>query len=155
MISRRSFVAQAAGLGLTLTVGPRLWALGSTAPVTLTVYKSPTCGCCAKWVDHVKAAGFEAVVHDDDDMDTVKDNLGVPRALRSCHTAQVEKYLIEGHVPAEDIRRLLAERPRVAGLAVPGMPGSSPGMAVPGAPHEPFEVLSFQLDGTTRLFAKR
>jgi hypothetical protein len=106
-------------------------------------------------VDHIKAAGFAATVHDDDDMDTVKDNLGVPRELRSCHTSQVEKYILEGHVPAEDIQRLLAERPKVAGLAVPGMPRSSPGMAVPGAPHEPFEVLSYQPDGTTRLFANR
>jgi hypothetical protein len=154
MISRRRFVFQAAGFGLALAGGKSLWAHSAGDPATLTIYKSPTCGCCAKWVDHVKAAGFQTVVHDDDDMSTVKDNLGVPRSLRSCHTTQVEKYLVEGHVPAEDIRRLLAERPKVAGLAVPGMPSSSPGMAVPGDPHEPFEVLSFQLDGTSELFAK-
>ena len=155
MISRRSFVAQAAGLGLTLTVGPRLWALGSTAPVTLTVYKSPTCGCCAKWVDHVKAAGFKTVVHEDEDMDSVKDALGVPRDMRSCHTAQVDKYLIEGHVPAEDITNLLARKPKAAGLAAPGMPASSPGMAVQGQPHEPYDVLLFQRDGKAEVFAKR
>jgi hypothetical protein len=102
----------------------------------------------------VKAAGFTTVVHDDDDMTTVKDNLGVPSKLRSCHTAQVGKYVLEGHVPAEDIQRLLKERPKVAGLAVPGMPASSPGMAVPGEPHEPFEVLAYQADGATQLFAK-
>lgn len=153
MISRRTFVAQAAALGGALAGSGSLWAL-ATAPATLTVYKSRTCGCCAKWVDHVKAAGFQTVVHDDEDMDTVKDNLGVPRGVRSCHTAQVEKYLLEGHVPAEDIRRLLKEKPKVAGLAVPGMPGSSPGMAVAGTPHEPFETVSFQLDGKTALYAR-
>jgi hypothetical protein len=153
MISRRTFVVRTAGLGLALAGGERLWAR-TAAPARLTIYKSPTCGCCAKWVDHVAAAGFATVVHDHEDMDPVKDNLGVPRALRSCHTAQVEKYLVEGHVPAEDIVRLLKERPAVAGLAVPGMPASSPGMAVPGAPHEPYEVLSFRLDGTTERYAR-
>jgi hypothetical protein len=87
-------------------------------------------------------------------MDTVKESLGVPRAMWSCHTAQVEKYLIEGHVPAEDIKQLLAQRPQAAGLAAPGMPASSPGMAVPGEPHEPFDVLLFRGDGSTEVFAK-
>jgi hypothetical protein len=154
MISRRTFVIQATGLGAALAGGSRLWGVATDNPTTLTVYKSPTCGCCTKWVDHVKAAGFATVVHDDDDMTTVKDNLGVPGKLRSCHTAQVGKYVLEGHVPAEDIQRLLKERPKLAGLAVPGMPASSPGMAVPGEPHEPFEVLAYQPDGTTQLFAK-
>ena len=155
MISRRRFLIQAAGAGTALAGGNRLWASAVSAPATLTIYKSPTCGCCAKWVDHVKAAGFRTVVYDENDMTSVKDHLGVPRDLRSCHTSQVEKYLIEGHVPAEDIRRLLAQRPKVAGLAAPGMPASSPGMAVPGDPHEPFEVLAFRQDGTTELFAQR
>ncbi|MEZ0334336.1 MAG: DUF411 domain-containing protein [Gemmatimonadales bacterium] len=154
MISRRTFVIQATGLGVALAGGNRLWAIVTDNPPSLTVYKSATCGCCTKWVDYVKAAGFTTVVHDEDDMSTVKDNLGVPAKLRSCHTAQVEKYVIEGHVPAEDIQRLLKDRPKVAGLAVPGMPASSPGMAVPGEPHEPFEVLAFQFDGTTQVFAK-
>lgn len=154
MISRRSFVVQATGFGLALAGGRSLWAYSVGSPATLTIYKSPTCGCCAKWVEHVKAAGFHTVVHDDEDMAAVKDNLGVPRALRSCHTTQVEKYLLEGHVPAADIQRLLAERPKVAGLAVPGMPASSPGMASPGEPHEPFEVLAFQLDGAMEPFAR-
>jgi hypothetical protein len=153
MISRRAFVARAAGFGVALAGGRPLWAHSYEDPATLTVYKSRTCGCCAKWVDHVKAAGFATVVHDEEDMRGVKDNLGVPSRLRSCHTAQVDKYVLEGHVPAEDIRRLLKDRPKVAGLAVPGMPASSPGMAVPGEPHEPFDVLSFQLDGSTEVFA--
>jgi hypothetical protein len=116
---------------------------------------SPTCGCCAKWVDHVTAAGFKTVVHKEQDMDTVKESLGVPRDVRSCHTALVDKYLIEGHVPAEDIRKLLAQKPKAAGLAAPGMPASSPGMAVPGEPHEPFDVLLFQRDGKSEVFAHR
>ena len=157
MISRRSFVGQAAGLGLALAGGKSLWGAmpGSTTDPTMTIYMSPTCGCCGKWVDHVKAAGFKTVVHEEPDMDTVKESLGVPRDLRSCHTAQVGKYLIEGHVPADDIRKLLAQQPKAAGLAAPGMPASSPGMAVAGQPHEPFDVLLFQRDGTSEVFAKR
>jgi hypothetical protein len=156
MITRRSFIARAALVGAGLASGRRLWAqLGAPAyPATLTIYKSPTCGCCAKWVDYVKAAGFRTVVHDEDDMDQVKDRLGVPKSLRSCHTAQVDRYIIEGHVPAEDIRRLLEQEPKLAGLAAPGMPASSPGMAVPGAPREPYEVVAFQVDGKSEVYAK-
>jgi hypothetical protein len=158
MMSRRSFVGHAAGAGLALAGGQSLWAAvarPAADSITMTIYMSPTCGCCAKWVDHVKAAGFKTEVHKDQDMDDVKDSLGVPRDLRSCHTAQVDKYLIEGHVPAEDIRNLLAKKPEAAGLAAPGMPASSPGMAVPGEPHEPFDVLIFQRDGKTAVFARR
>jgi hypothetical protein len=157
MISRRSFVGQAAGLGLALSGGKSLWAAmsGADADPTMTIYMSPTCGCCAKWVDHVKAAGFKTVVHEEQDMDTVKESLGVPRDMRSCHTAQVDKYLIEGHVPAEDVRKLLAQKPKAAGLAAPGMPASSPGMALPGEPHEAFDVLLFQRDGKSEVFAHR
>jgi hypothetical protein len=156
MMSRRSFVGHAAGAGLALAGGTSLWAAvaGPAAPTRMTIYMSPTCGCCAKWVDHVKAAGFKAVVHEDEDMETVKDSLGVPKDLRSCHTAQVDKYLIEGHVPAEDIKALLAKKPAAAGLAAPGMPASSPGMAMPGQPHEAYEVLLFQRDGSSEVYAK-
>lgn len=155
MITRRSFVAQAAGVMLVALSGKRLWGqLGRFHPVTLTVYKSPTCGCCSKWVDHVKAAGFAVEVHDEEEMDRVKDRLGVPPDLRSCHTAQADGYLIEGHVPAEDIRQLLTTRPKVAGLAVPGMPKSTPGMAMPGAATEPYMVVSFQKGGATQVYAR-
>ena len=101
-------------LGLALAGGRSLWAAVRTPAVspTMTIYMSPTCGCCAKWVDHVKAAGFTTVVHEDEDMDVVKESLGVPGDMRSCHTAQVDKYLIEGHVPAEDIKKLLDQKPR-------------------------------------------
>ena len=156
MISRRSFLAQAAGLGAALAGGRSLWAAAAaTDPRTMTIYMSPTCGCCAKWVDHVKAAGFKTVVHEEEDMDTVKDSLGVPRDMRSCHTAQVEKYLIEGHVPAQDIEALLTKKPDAAGLAAPGMPASSPGMAVPGEPHQPYDVVLFRRDGSSEVFARR
>jgi hypothetical protein len=156
MISRRSFLAQTAALGASLAGGKSLWAAAAagTDPATMTIYMSPTCGCCAKWVDHVRAAGFRTVVHEDEDMETVKDSLGVPKDMRSCHTAQVEKYLIEGHVPAEDIKSLLAKKPGAAGLAAPGMPPSSPGMAVPGQPHEPYDVLLFGRDGKSEVYAK-
>ena len=157
MMSRRLFVGQAAGFGLALAGGKSPWAAipGSAADPTMTIYMSPTCGCCANWVDHVKAAGFTTVVHEEQDMDIVKESLGIPREMRSCHTAQVDKYLVEGHVPAEDIRKLLARRPKAAGLAAPGMPASSPGMAVPGQPHEPYDVLLFQGDGKSEVFARR
>ena len=157
MLSRRTFVGQAAGLGLALAGGKSLW--GALPPrranPTMTIYMSPTCGCCAKWVDHVEAAGFKTVVHKEEDMDTVKQSLGVPSQVRSCHTAQVDRYLIEGHVPAEDIRKLVDARPKAAGLAAPGMPSSSPGMAVPGEPHEPYDVVLFQRDGTSEVFSHR
>ena len=153
MISRRTFLGQTAGLGLALAAGRPVWAL-PVAPGSITVFKSRSCMCCAEWVDHLKAAGFAVVVHDEEEMDMVKDNLGVPSGVRSCHTAQVGKYLVEGHVPAEDIRRLLKEKPAAAGLAVPGMPASAPGMDRPGQPHQPYEVLAFQRDGATEVFAK-
>ena len=157
MMSRRTFVGQAAGFGLALAGGESLWSAvrPQGADPTMAIFMSPTCGCCAKWVDHLKSAGFKTVVHEEEDMDTVKESLGVPREMRSCHTGQVDKYLIEGHVPADDIRKLLAAKPKAAGLAAPGMPASSPGMAVPGEPHEPYEVLLFQRDGKSEVFARR
>ncbi|MGH7535081.1 MAG: DUF411 domain-containing protein [Gemmatimonadales bacterium] len=155
MISRRGFVALAAGLALPLSVARRLRAGAAPAGGTpITVYKGASCGCCVKWVDHLREAGFEPTSHDEEDLDRIKDRLGIPQPLRSCHTAQVDGYLVEGHVPAADVRKLITLKPRVAGLAVPGMPASSPGMAVPGAPHQPFEVLSFQTDGSTRVYAR-
>src|SRR5438132_1041233 len=120
MSTRRAFVAQAAGLALGAVGVHRLLAAADTVPGTaITVYKNPTCGCCAKWVDHLRASGFMPAVHDEEDMDAVKDSMGVPKSVRSCHTAILGRYLLEGHVPASDLRRLLADRPGVAGLAVP------------------------------------
>lgn len=157
MIKRRVFLARTAGLVAVGVTGRRLWAqlpglAMSSTPIT--VYKSRTCGCCTKWVDHLQANGFTPTVHDDEEMDKLKDKLRVPQDVRSCHTAQAEGYLIEGHVPASDIKRLLAERPKVAGLAVPGMPPLTPGMAPPGVEPHDFDVVAFQTDGTTRTFAR-
>jgi hypothetical protein len=101
----------------------------------------------------LKAEGFDPRVHDEEAMDRIKDELGIPLAVRSCHTAIAGKYLIEGHVPAADIRKLLRQRPAVAGLAVPGMPDRAPGMAAPGAEVGGFDVLAFQSSGKTEVFA--
>ena len=150
MLSRRGFVAGVAGLFLA---GRRTgWA--APGPTAITVYKSRSCGCCAKWVDHLTAQGFKPLVQDEEDMDGLKDELGVPKAVRSCHTAIAGAYLIEGHVPAADIRKALSDRPKARGLAVPGMPAGTPGMAESEAAMGGFEVLAFQSDGSTRSFAR-
>lgn len=119
------------------------------------VYKSPTCGCCSLWADHMEEAGFQVTRHDQPNPTPVKDELGVPRPLRSCHTAVVGGYVIEGHVPADVVRRLLDERPPVAGLAVPGMPIGSPGMEVPGRPADSYEILAFDDEGSTVVYESR
>ena len=119
---------------------------------TVTVYKSPTCGCCKSWVEHVKAAGFAVEVHDLDDLGEIKDEAGVPDGARSCHTAIVDGYAIEGHVPAETIKRLLKERPKIAGLAVPGMPAGSPGMEVPGQAADKYDVVAFDRKGALTVY---
>jgi hypothetical protein len=112
------------------------------------VYKTPTCGCCTKWIDHLEAAGFVVESRDLSDLTVIKATNGVPARLASCHTAVVAGYVIEGHVPASDIERLLRERPAVSGLAVPGMPKGSPGMELPDPRrHERYEVLAFGPDG--------
>ncbi|HLO78419.1 MAG TPA: DUF411 domain-containing protein [Magnetospirillum sp.] len=118
------------------------WAAGEA----MTVYKAESCGCCAGWVDHMKAKGHTANVVTMDDVAPMKQKLHVPEAMQSCHTAVIDGYVIEGHVPAEAIAKLLAERPKVTGLAAPGMPQGSPGMS--GRP-EPFVVYAFGPDGAT------
>lgn len=121
-----------------------------SAPV-VTVYKSPTCGCCSKWVDHLKANGFKVAAFNVDDVMQHKSRLGVPPAMGSCHTAEVAGYVVEGHVPAQDIQRLLRERPAARGLTVPGMPQGSPGME--GPRKDAFDVLLIDPRGSTRVFA--
>lgn len=120
---------------------------------TVTVYKSPTCGCCAKWVDHMRASGFRVVVHDTADVASVRARHGVSGLLAACHTALVGGYVVEGHVPAADVRRLLRERPDVAGLAVPGMPMGAPGMEGPYR-SDRYQVLAFDRDGGGGVFAR-
>lgn len=122
-----------------------------SGPQKLVVYKTPTCGCCAKWVDHMEAAGFEVEVHDQNDLSAIKANNGVRREFSSCHTAFVDGYVVEGHVPAVYVQKLLKDRPEVAGLTVPGMPMGSPGME--GSYSEPYDVLTFDRAGQTTVFA--
>lgn len=118
---------------------------------SITVYKSPTCGCCAKWVTHLQENGFEVETIDLQDMNPVKTEAGISRQLASCHTAKTGGYVIEGHVPASDIKRLLKERPNVAGLTVPGMPMGSPGME--GNRKDNYDVLMFTKTGETAVFS--
>ena len=125
----------------------------TTAPV-VQVYKSPSCGCCANWIEHLRTSGFDVRTNNVQDITAVKNAYRVPEPLGSCHTATVDGYVIEGHVPAWDIRRLLKERPPLVGIAVAGMPAGSPGMETPGAKPQPFNVMSFDKAGKTAVFAK-
>lgn len=123
----------------------------SSSLPTVVVHKTPTCGCCAKWVDHVKAAGFAVEVHDHQNLATIKLEHGVSGELQSCHTAIVDGYVVEGHVPADQIIRLITERPDVKGIAVPGMPIGSPGMEQ-GPRVEPYNVVAFDGQGNVALY---
>ncbi|MEO8636512.1 MAG: DUF411 domain-containing protein [Gemmatimonadales bacterium] len=121
------------------------------APLTITVYHSPTCGCCKKWVEYLRAEGFTVKSIEQEDLTDIKAELGVAPKLRSCHTAVIAGYVIEGHVPAADIRRLLSEKPKVTGLTAPGMPSSAPGM---DAGKDPYDVLAFDGKGVTTVWAR-
>ena len=155
-MTRRTWLASVAGtmagaaaLGVLLPAVAR----GAGGPVTLTVYKDPSCGCCKAWVVHLTANGIPTVVKDRSDMAALKDSMGVPAALRSCHTAVAGKYVIEGHVPAADVKRLLATAPKgVLGLAVPNMPAGSPGMETPGR-SDRYDVIAFGAGGKTHVFS--
>ncbi len=120
---------------------------------TMTVYKSPACGCCAKWVEHVEKHGFTVKTVPTENMAAVKARLGVPGTLRSCHTTTVGGYVVEGHVPAADIKRLLAQKPKAKGIAVAGMPIGSPGMEH-GDHREPYATMLIGADGKTTVFAR-
>lgn len=120
---------------------------------TILVHKSATCTCCSKWVEHLRKAGFKVEVHNDSDLNHIKQVLGVPESLSSCHTAMVNGYVIEGHVPAADIRRLMVEKPAIRGLAVPGMPIGSPGMEARDK-QEPYDVLAIPASGEATVFAR-
>jgi hypothetical protein len=141
-VKRRAFLGLALGLVSSLNV--------RAAPLTVDVYKSPTCGCCGNWVGHLRASGFAVDVKEVPDADAWRAKAGVPARFASCHTAFVAGYVIEGHVPAAEIRRLLVERPNALGLAVPGMPAGAPGMD--GTPAGGFDVLLLQPDGTSRVY---
>ena len=118
---------------------------------SIQVYKSPTCGCCEQWISHLEANGFEVVAKDLPDVSVVKRQNGLPPSLASCHTAIVGGYVVEGHVPAADIERLLREKPKIVGLAVPGMPIGSPGME--GPKPEAYDVIAFDGQGHQQVYA--
>ena len=165
-VSRRAWLATAASACAALALPRRAAAALAatsdpyTAPDTrtpITVFKDPLCGCCQQWVAHMAAAGFRPAIQDVADLDAVRQRYGVPTAVHACHTALVGDYVIEGHVPAADVRRLLRDRPRIAGrtargLAVPGMPAGSPGMDANRA-EERYTVLAFDATGATTRFA--
>ena len=146
-LSRRSFIG-----GMAAAALPRM---GLAKERTIEVWKTPTCGCCAAWVEHLQDAGFNVAATDVDQgaLDQVKDSLCVPTMLRSCHTARVGGYVVEGHVPAEDIELLLSFTPEIAGIAVPGMPVGSPGMEM-GGDVEPYATYAFDKTGPTAIFAR-
>ena len=135
----------AAGLGLPLSA----WAAGNDSLIT--VWKNPDCGCCKEWVTHLQKNGFEVVTNDIPDTAPMRQKLGLPAKFGSCHTAQLGAYVIEGHVPAQEIRRLMREKPKAIGLAVPGMPVGSPGMEV-GSRQDAYDVLLVLADGSSRAY---
>ncbi|MCM8854684.1 MAG: DUF411 domain-containing protein [Candidatus Thiodiazotropha sp.] len=136
---------------------PVSWVLASFLIVSqvnaadIVVYKSPTCGCCSAWIKHLQKNGFSVEMHDRKNMHLVKNSLGVPSHLQSCHTALVGDYIVEGHVPADDITRLLKEKPAVKGITVPGMPMGSPCME--GPRNDKYDVLTFEKNGKTRIYS--
>jgi len=148
----RPFALGVSVVALALTTGAApVSPIVSPKTPTITVYKDPGCGCCKNWIEHLIKHGYRVDAKDTPGMTEVKRTLGVPDRLSACHTAVVNGYFIEGHVPASDIARLLREKPKVAGLAVPGMPMGSPGMEGPRAQH--YQVLSFDKAGKTKVFA--
>jgi len=141
-LTRRAFLVGTAVAATNTAVAQEL----GDRPV-MRVSKDPNCGCCMGWIEHIRAAGFKITVVEMSDLAPLKSRLRVPKRLASCHTAELDGYVIEGHVPAAAIKRLLIERPHAIGLAVPGMPIGSPGMEVPGAPDEIYEVVLFSPSG--------
>ncbi len=136
-----------------LSVGGLLAVQQDTSAADIVVYKNPTCGCCKGWIKHLKENGYTVEVKNRDDVTPIKKELGVPNNLQSCHTAKVDGYVIEGHVPADLISKLRREKPQIRGLAVPGMPMGSPGME--GAYKDAYNIISFDNDGKTSIYARR
>jgi hypothetical protein len=149
-ISRRDAIRL---FSLTAAIGAGRSVAAFAQATPLVVYKDPDCGCCEKWVAHMKANGFAPTVTNTRDVASIKRQHHVPDALASCHTALVGGYVIEGHVPAADVKRLLAQKSKgVVGLTIPGMPSSAPGMDM--TPFKPYTVLSFDAQGKTTVFAE-
>lgn len=152
MPSRRDWLRSSLLGAATVLVGRHRLFAAPAAPV-VTVYKDPGCECCSKWVKHMSSNGFVVTVHDVKNVDEIKHEMNVPTALQSCHTAVVGSYVIEGHVPADLVKKLLAEKAPVLGLSVPGMVTGSPGME--GGRAERYNVIAFERSGKTRVYASR
>ena len=140
-------------LAVTLVVGGMLISQQPSKAEEIVVYKSPTCGCCKNWVKHLEENGYSVKVHNRNDMNPIKAEMGVPRRLQSCHTAKVGGYVVEGHVPADVIDRLLKEKPDIKGLSVPGMVVGSPGME--GPRKDPYNIVTFGENGKITLYESR
>jgi hypothetical protein len=148
----QTFMAPLSGtLVLILTLAGVVVSAQSRQP-TVVVYKTPTCGCCTKWVEHLQAAGFTVETQHRADLTSIRQQQKVPASVTSCHTALVGPYVVEGHVPASDVKKLLAEKPPVKGIAVPGMPTGSPGMEGPNP--QQYDTVAFTEAGKTTVFAK-
>ena len=152
-MNRRNWLRSALATGAALTVANPRDVFALIKDPRILIYKSPTCGCCGKWVDHMKAAGFQTIVKDLDDVSGIKNNQGVPQSLWSCHTALVEGYVFEGHVPADLIKKVMKDKPKIVGLAVPGMPQGSPGMET--GRKDKYDVIAWQKGGKTSVYARR
>ncbi len=148
-LNRRLLLGAAVFAGMTGTACAQ-----SRPSRNLAVFKTPTCPCCDGWIAHMRAAGFTATVTIVPDLQPVRSSRGLPDALASCHTGLIDGYLVEGHVPAPDVIRLLAERPTAVGLAVPAMPLGSPGMETPQGHKDPYDTLLVLRSGATRVFAR-
>lgn len=153
-MNRRHLFKRAGALAAlsALSAVPALPAFAASPETEVQVFKSPTCGCCGSWVEHMRAAGFKVKVTEVDDTAAARKRLGLPERYGSCHTATVGGYVIEGHVPAAEVKRLLALKPKAIGLAVPGMPPSAPGMDVPGR-KDPYQVLLIDTSGQSTVYA--
>lgn len=152
LVSRRNILQ--ATIGSLLLVGCSRQARVEQ-PVAMAVHRDPSCGCCEQWAVLANQAGFRATVSDEPDMPALKRRLGVPESLASCHTTVLDRYVIEGHVPLDAVRRLLRDRPSgIRGLAVPGMPAGSPGMEVPDGRREAFDVIAFDAAGRASIFQR-
>lgn len=157
-LSRRTWVGVALGGAVTALVGERWWRSANPAVIAadatpMTVYASPTCSCCHKWVAHLRRIGFHVTVENLVDVTPVKRQFGVPESLWSCHTAMVQGYAVEGHVPGDLIQKVVRERPPIAGLAVPGMPSGSPGME--GPRNASYQVVAYSRNGDSEVYAIR
>lgn len=144
MINRRYFIGATTLLGISMA--------GANSRPNMTVHRSPTCGCCGAWATYIRRAGFTVTIVNESDLAPIRSRAGVPDPLQSCHTAFIDGYVIEGHVPAEAIEKMLTELPAIMGIAVPEMPTGSPGMEIPGFKPEPFKVMSFANGGEQRVF---